>query len=480
MTCGSLYDVLQVPQHATLSEIKLAFRRRALQVHPDKGGSKDAFHQVYDALETLSDPEGRRKYDQQLGAKGAQTQCREPSFSGGERKKPSEQPKARAADGAAKSEKSKSEPGAEASKMFADVKVKLMMRIQCLLKQLPRELRFQVISKDFSQAQRVLLQKWMVDTGATPQRDSSVASSAVVLQIPSPERVQAAPLWKKSKPRRSQSDSGIRGVQRRGRARYQANVEIDRVKIFSRSCELPTALEYLVILTSARQKATDSSCEGAWEDCFQETLVSCALEQGKAFEELELRFIVTQNMGIFIGTRRVKAPVVYCLEDVKKLRYCMKAFRQRVKHCRGNYDVFDFFSPYELEELWQQFVGTVADMFHAIGASATSYLTRIHAWHAEADHVRVRHLQLWERRRMAAHDKEQQRKKHVGKKHVRMAVHEARQLNTLRKLLGRWQSLLMREAQRRENRRRKIFHKHEQGAKRKTSMKRRRKKGNRT
>ena len=185
-------------------------------------------------------------------------------------------------------------------------------------------------------------------------------------------------------------------------------------------------------------------------------------------------------MGIFIGTRRVKAPVVYCLEDVKELRYCMKAFRQCVKHCRGNYNVFDFFSPYELEELWQQFVGTVADMFHAIGASATSYLTRIHAWHAEADHVRVRHLQLWERRRMAAHDKEQQRKKHVGKKHVRMAVHEARQLNTLRKLLKRWQSLLMREAQRRENRRRKIFHKHEQGGKRKTSMKRRRKKGNRT
>ena len=55
-----------------------------------------------------------------------------------------------------------------------------------------------------------------------------------------------------------------------------------------------------------------------------------------------MRFIVTQNMGIFIGTRRVKAPVVYCLEDVKELRYCMKAFRQRVKHCRGNYNVFDF------------------------------------------------------------------------------------------------------------------------------------------
>ena len=80
MACGSLHDVLQVPQHATLSDIKLAFRQRALQVYPDKGGSKDAFHQVYDALETLSDPEARRKYDQQLQTKGSQARCREPSF----------------------------------------------------------------------------------------------------------------------------------------------------------------------------------------------------------------------------------------------------------------------------------------------------------------------------------------------------------------------------------------------------------------
>ena len=45
----SLYDVLLVDQNATLEEIKLAFKRRALQVHPDKGGSKEEFHLVYQA-----------------------------------------------------------------------------------------------------------------------------------------------------------------------------------------------------------------------------------------------------------------------------------------------------------------------------------------------------------------------------------------------------------------------------------------------
>ncbi len=49
MVRKSLYDVLLVDRNANLDEIKSAFKRRALQVHPDKGGSKDAFHLVYEA-----------------------------------------------------------------------------------------------------------------------------------------------------------------------------------------------------------------------------------------------------------------------------------------------------------------------------------------------------------------------------------------------------------------------------------------------
>ncbi len=61
MAPKSFYDVLLVDQTATLDEIKLAFKRRALQVHPDKGGSKEEFHLVYQALETLGDPAARKK-----------------------------------------------------------------------------------------------------------------------------------------------------------------------------------------------------------------------------------------------------------------------------------------------------------------------------------------------------------------------------------------------------------------------------------
>ena len=66
MAQKSFYDVLLVDQDATFDEIKLAFKRRALQVHPDKGGSKEEFHLVYQALETLADPAARKTYDHGL------------------------------------------------------------------------------------------------------------------------------------------------------------------------------------------------------------------------------------------------------------------------------------------------------------------------------------------------------------------------------------------------------------------------------
>jgi len=34
-------DVLKIARDSSLDEIKAAFKRTALQVHPDKGGSKD-------------------------------------------------------------------------------------------------------------------------------------------------------------------------------------------------------------------------------------------------------------------------------------------------------------------------------------------------------------------------------------------------------------------------------------------------------
>lgn len=45
--------VLGVPEHASVDDIRIAFRRRALATHPDRGGDRTAFELVVLAFETL-------------------------------------------------------------------------------------------------------------------------------------------------------------------------------------------------------------------------------------------------------------------------------------------------------------------------------------------------------------------------------------------------------------------------------------------
>lgn len=59
----SYYDVLGVSKNATADEIKKAFRKKAVEHHPDKGGDESKFKEISEAYETLSDESKRSDYD---------------------------------------------------------------------------------------------------------------------------------------------------------------------------------------------------------------------------------------------------------------------------------------------------------------------------------------------------------------------------------------------------------------------------------
>lgn len=64
----SYYKLLGIPKTATQTEIRTAYRKKALDVHPDKGGSNsaDAFVTLQKAYDVLSDIQQRAAYDATL------------------------------------------------------------------------------------------------------------------------------------------------------------------------------------------------------------------------------------------------------------------------------------------------------------------------------------------------------------------------------------------------------------------------------
>jgi DnaJ family protein A protein 2 len=57
------YEILEVPQEANQEDIKKAYRKKVIRLHPDKGGDPEEFKKLQAAYEVLSHPEKREIYD---------------------------------------------------------------------------------------------------------------------------------------------------------------------------------------------------------------------------------------------------------------------------------------------------------------------------------------------------------------------------------------------------------------------------------
>jgi curved DNA-binding protein CbpA len=60
---ADLYNILGVKKNAKSGGIKRAYRKKAGESHPDRGGEAEQFNLVKLAYDVLSDDERRERYD---------------------------------------------------------------------------------------------------------------------------------------------------------------------------------------------------------------------------------------------------------------------------------------------------------------------------------------------------------------------------------------------------------------------------------
>lgn len=58
------YTTLGVDENAPEKDIKKAYRKKAAETHPDKGGDAEKFQEVNTAYLILADPKKRKEYDE--------------------------------------------------------------------------------------------------------------------------------------------------------------------------------------------------------------------------------------------------------------------------------------------------------------------------------------------------------------------------------------------------------------------------------
>lgn len=76
------YEILGVSKNASPDEIKKAYRRLAVQYHPDKqGGTEEKFKEINEAYEVLKDESKRKRYDQ-FGHAGVGSSAASDGFGG--------------------------------------------------------------------------------------------------------------------------------------------------------------------------------------------------------------------------------------------------------------------------------------------------------------------------------------------------------------------------------------------------------------
>ena len=244
--------------------------------------------------------------------------------------------------------------------------------------------------------------------------------------------------------------------------RYFAKITFDQIMLHAGEADLPTTLEFLVILTSIKHKMHFCT-RRTFEERLQDAVASSAQEHGRNSEELGLRFAVCLQSSFFLGLPVLKSPTVRSLDDLKKLRSCIAPFRDGIRTWGGGRtSLIWHYGLVELEERWQLLQDAVKNMWEGVGMDSTRPLEKLRGWYASNSAKRNKHLEFWELQHMAVNDKNEHRPQRLRAKREYKKRRSADKMASdrviaVRRLLQRWKKLLQKKAQRLESQRLKLL-----------------------
>eukprot|EP00931_Biecheleriopsis_adriatica_P046900 TRINITY_DN2698_c0_g1_i1.p1 TRINITY_DN2698_c0_g1~~TRINITY_DN2698_c0_g1_i1.p1 ORF type:complete len:931 (-),score=215.89 TRINITY_DN2698_c0_g1_i1:95-2767(-) len=287
------YGQLCLSRSASHQAVCAAYRRRALQTHPDKGGSHDAYILVREAFEVLSDPSQRAEYDAALRASGGQDGL----LSSGPAAVPSSGPPSSRGQEASRS--AASGPLA----LAADTPRREAARTIVSMMDLPESAWAAVVEQqgvEVLEACRQQLQK----SREGPNTRGKAAKESV------------------------EGDTGNRGPAVRGlyetkRGHWEVSLSIRRVQfaVFN-IADIDKAHDWHVALVELRRKVEDNSKSGMPERRAFREAVDDAYEA-----DPELRIVLSFRVNIREGQKVINGPFTHRLETALQLRNRVQQLR---------------------------------------------------------------------------------------------------------------------------------------------------------
>lgn len=421
----SFYDVLGIKPSASLQEVRMAFKQCALVVHPDKGGTDAKFQEASLAFETLIDAVRRKQHDCDLSRNWQlprRKRAREGPVSTRTMQKRQKQNSSNACchrrNAYSKTTTSVSFKSTSAQQQAGfSRRQNPAAQLYKLLQQMEPASRREVLSKKFSEMQRLALERWILQERQPVCHRQEREAKQHYQNFGDSLQKRRRTARHKDGPKAPEfcrlsgrvQICGIGSHLRRGKIWYNASTTIGMMHFVTKEVlDLALAIDFQVVLSGIKQQATQGANKTADAFLFTRSIKEAVKEAEKdnrldLHKDLGLRFCVRVPAWRWIG-----AELVTPWFRVSDLERGLNAWCQ-LHEARGQIQTAGYtFQPYNPEDhrtTWIKVRETFLAILDDLGHFGARRLAKLDAKETSHRIHEERAVERWNQCRMAQEER---------------------------------------------------------------------------